>query len=71
MEQFMKYLTVINDFLWGAPLLVILVGTGIYLTIRLRVLQIFKLPMSLKSIFDKSELSSKSGQGDVRTRRCI
>ncbi|GAA0733921.1 sodium:alanine symporter family protein [Clostridium oceanicum] len=65
MEQFMKYLTVINDFLWGAPLLVILVGTGIYLTIRLRGMQISKLPMSLKSIFDKGESDSKSEQGDV------
>jgi len=32
-----------SDFVWGAPLLVLLVGTGIYLTIRLRGLQVTKL----------------------------
>lgn len=40
-------LTSISDFVWGPPLLILLVGTGIYLTILLRGLQFRKLIHSL------------------------
>ena len=46
-EQLLGYLNVINDFVWGVPLLVLLVGTGVYLTIRLRGLQFRALWYSL------------------------
>ncbi len=41
----------IDDIIWGPPLLILLVGTGIYLTIRLKLLQIFKLRLALKYVF--------------------
>lgn len=56
-----KILTQIDSFLWGPPLLILLVGTGIYLTIRLRFLQITKLPKALKFIFEKED----GAKGDV------
>lgn len=40
-------LNTISDFIWGPPLLILLVGTGIYLTILLRGLQFRKLFHSL------------------------
>lgn len=40
-------LTSISDFIWGPPLLILLVGTGIYLTLLLRGLQFRKLFHSL------------------------
>ncbi|WP_303850220.1 sodium:alanine symporter family protein [Seleniivibrio woodruffii] len=43
MEQFENILNTIGGFVWGVPLLVLLVGTGIYLTINLRFLQFTKL----------------------------
>ena len=46
-------LNLVNDLVWGPPLLILLVGTGIYLTIRLKLLQIFKLPLALKYVFGK------------------
>ena len=36
----------IDNLVWGVPLLMLLVGTGIYLTIRLKLLQILKLPLA-------------------------
>lgn len=53
----------INNFVWGPPLLILLVGTGFYLTIRLGLLQITRLPLALKYLFakDKDDL----GEGDV------
>ena len=46
----------ISDFIWGPPLLILLVGTGVYLTLRLRLLQIFKLPLALKYVFGKEDV---------------
>ncbi len=43
LEQFENILNTIGGFVWGVPLLVLLVGTGIWLTINLRFLQFTKL----------------------------
>ena len=40
----LELLNAIDSFVWGPPLLVLLVGTGIILSARLRFLQIGKLP---------------------------
>jgi AGCS family alanine or glycine:cation symporter len=39
MEEFNAVLSVINSYLWGWPMIILLLGTHIYLTIRLRVPQ--------------------------------
>lgn len=54
-------LSSIDSFVWGPPLLVLLVGTGIYLSTRLALLQVFKLPKALKLIFT----AESKGQGDI------
>ena len=60
METFMKLLETIQTFVWGPPTLVLLMGTGLYFTYKLRGIQICKFPRALKSIFEKEE-----GAGDV------
>ncbi|MCC0642719.1 MULTISPECIES: alanine/glycine:cation symporter family protein [unclassified Clostridioides] len=51
----------VDAFIWGPPLLVLLVGTGILLTVKLGVVQITKLPRALKLIF----AAENKGSGDV------
>ncbi len=46
-DELLKHLTEISDWIWGPPLLILLVGTGIYLTLRLRGLQFWSLWDSL------------------------
>lgn len=58
----MELLSRIDSLVWGPPLLVLLVGTGLYLTLRLGLLQIFKLPLAIKYLFTKDEVGAK---GDV------
>ena len=41
MFDLQSVLQTIDNFVWGAPLLILLVGTGVYLTVRLRLIQIF------------------------------
>lgn len=56
----------IDDIIWGLPLLILLVGTGIYLTLRLKLLQVFKLPLALKYVFGKDEeAQNDDAHGDV------
>ncbi|MDO4177988.1 MAG: sodium:alanine symporter family protein [Phascolarctobacterium sp.] len=60
-------LNAIDDLVWGPPMLILLVGTGILLTIRLGLIQVLKLPMALKLIF-----SAKSdGEGDVSSFKAL
>jgi AGCS family alanine or glycine:cation symporter len=60
---FQQILAAASDFVWGPPMLVFLVGTGVYLTIRLRGLQFGQLWPSLKLAFFVRE--EKGAQGDV------
>lgn len=59
----LNFFQAINNFVWGSPLLILLVGTGMYLTVRLGLLQIVKFPLALKYLFLKD--SDDSGEGDV------
>jgi uncharacterized transporter HI_0883 len=54
-------LSAIDSFIWGAPLLILLSGTGLYLTLRLGFIQIRYLPRALGYLFKKD----KGGKGDV------
>ena len=66
MEQLNLFFQKINGLVWGPPLLILLVGTGIYLTIRLGLLQVFKLPLALKYLFSKDpEMASNKAEGDI------
>ena len=56
----LELLKALDAFVWGPPLLILLVGTGIYLTIRLGLLQVTRLPKSFQLIFTKDK-----GHGDV------
>lgn len=65
LNQVQSILSTIDSIIWGPPLLILLVGTGIYLTWRLKLLQIFKLPLALKYIFSKDEDKDEDAKGDV------
>jgi alanine or glycine:cation symporter, AGCS family len=63
MEQFEAFIGDVSSFIWGPPLLILLVGTGLYLTIRLSLLQFRMLPYSLKLAFTKKQ--DKKSDGDI------
>jgi AGCS family alanine or glycine:cation symporter len=63
MESFKQFLDVANGFLWGPVMLVLLLGTGIMFTLRLRFIQITKLKLAFKNIFKKSHDSGDEHEG--------
>ena len=60
-------LNAIDSFIWGPPLLILLIGTGIMLTVRLRLLQVFRLPRALKLIFT----AKNQGEGDIDSFKAL
>ena len=56
-----NFLTSVDDFVWGPPLMVLILAGGILLTIRMGVLQIRKLPLALKWMVKNEE----GGAGEV------
>ena len=65
MENFIQLLNKINDFVWGLPLIILLLGTGIYYTFLLKGLQFRKLGHSLYLAFIKRKEEGNSGEGDI------
>ena len=63
----LEILNEIDAFVWGPPLLVLLVGTGILLTFRLKLLQVFKLSQALGLIFS----AKNDGSGDVNSFKAL
>lgn len=56
------FLKAVDDFVWGVPLMVLIMAGGIMLTVRLGLLQMRKLPLALKWMVKNEE------GGDTRLR---
>ena len=67
MESILPALSAVDSVLWGPPLIILLVGTGIFLTIRLKLLQVLRLPMALRLIFK----AKNQGKGDVSSFKAL
>lgn len=58
----LKILTDINDVLWSYVLILLLCGTGIYFTFRLRFIQVRKFAEAWKTLFSRHEGERQSGE---------
>lgn len=57
----------IDSIVWGPPLIILLLGTGIFLSLRLGMIQVTRLPMALRLIFK----AQNKGTGDVSSFRAL
>lgn len=64
-EWIANTLKAIDDFVWGPVMLILLVGTGIFLTIRLKFRPWRNLGYAIKSTLSKEARTTKRGKGDV------
>ncbi|MDD5949836.1 MAG: sodium:alanine symporter family protein [Lachnospiraceae bacterium] len=65
MEQLNAIVKAVDDFVWGPVMLVLLVGTGIFLTIRTRFLPWRNLGYAIRSTLSKEARTKSRGEGDV------
>ncbi|MDE6776055.1 MAG: sodium:alanine symporter family protein [Ruminococcus sp.] len=59
--MFSEIIKKIDDMVWGVPLILLILVCGIYLTVRLRGLQVRRLGLALKYMFAKEE----GGSGEI------
>lgn len=62
MENVLYWINIINDWVWGPPLLILMLFVGVYLTIRLRGLQFRYLWYAHKLAFSRHD---DGAQGDI------
>ncbi|PSV32949.1 sodium:alanine symporter family protein [Photobacterium sp. GB-27] len=64
-DTIFNFLKAFDSLVWGPPLLILLVGTGLYLTIRLGFIQVRYLPLALRYVFGGKKDADSKGEGDV------
>ena len=62
--NFSTFIDWLDSVVWGPVMLILIVGTGLFLTVRLKFLPWRNLGFALKSIFDKQDKTSKE-KGDI------
>lgn len=71
MELFNQINSAVNNVVWGPPMLVLLVGLGIYLSIRTRFFAITKLGYILKNTLLKIFSKEQRGEGEVTAFQAV
>lgn len=65
MERFAEIVSKVDDFVWGPVMLVLLVGTGVFLTVRLGFASWRNLGYALKLTLSKEARTKGKGEGDI------
>ena len=63
MQALQSLMETLSGWVWGPYMLVLIVGTGIFLTFRLGLWQFRMLPLAFKQVFGKHP--NKEGTGDI------
>ena len=65
METLLTVIQTISDFLWGTPMTVALIGTGLYLSIKFKFRYITKIKFHFQNTFGKMFKGKGEGEGTV------
>jgi len=71
MDKLMEINGIINGFVWGPYMLILLVGTGIYLTLRTNFMSIAKLGYILKNTLFKMFTKEGKGEGEITAFQAV
>ena len=51
METLTAFFTAINGFVWGPPMLVLILGTGLLLQVRLKLMPLLRIPTGFRMVW--------------------
>ncbi|HAE92118.1 sodium:alanine symporter family protein [Tissierella praeacuta] len=71
MDKLMEINGIINGFVWGPPMLILLVGTGIYLSLRTNFFSLRKLGYILRNTLMKMFSKDHEGEGEVTAFQAV
>lgn len=61
MEALNSFLSTVNDWVWGIPLIVLIIAIGVLMTVRTGLIQIIHLPKAIRYMLH----NEADGEGDV------
>ena len=64
-------LTTIDDFIWGLPLIIAILAVGLFMTFRLKGLQVTKFPLAVKELFSNEKKAGEDGKKYPALRHCV
>lgn len=65
LELFTVFMDELSGYVWGPPMLLILVGTGVYLTFGLKWMPLRKVGYAFKLLFQSRNIGQQAGEGDI------
>ena len=65
METIVSINSAINGIVWGAPMLILLIGVGILMTVRMKGLQFRKFGFAMKNTLGKIFTKHEAGEGEM------
>lgn len=71
MDWFMKLNGIINNIVWGPPILFLIVGTGIFISFNIKFFTITKLGYVLKNTLFKMFSKDSKGEGEVTAFQAV
>ena len=71
MEAFSDFVSKLDGIVWGPIMLVLLIGTGIFITIRVKFRTWRNLGYAIRSVTSKEARTTKRGSGDVSPFACL
>ena len=71
METLMNINSVVNNFVWGPPILVLIVGVGLFLSVKTGFFSITKLGYTLKNTLLKMFSKEQRGEGEVTAFQAV
>lgn len=71
MEFFMEINSKINSFVWGPPMLILIVGTGIYMTSRTNFMSFTKFGYIMKNTLFKIFEKEQVGEGEITAFQAV
>ena len=64
METLTSIVTAINNFVWGPPMLVVILGTGLFLQVRLKLMPFFRIFTGFRLVW-KSRKAEAGAKGEI------
>ncbi|WP_423188388.1 alanine/glycine:cation symporter family protein [Alkalibacterium sp. f15] len=71
MDRLMEINKFVNDLVWGWPLLILIVGTGIFLTVSTRFMSLTKFGYVMKQTFFKMFKKDQVGEGEITAFQAV
>ncbi len=71
MDSLVKFNSALNGIVWGPPMLILLVGAGVYLSIRTNFFSVTKLGYILKQTLFKMFSKDQTGEGEITAFQAV